>query len=142
MPATHTPPASQERWKSGLVFITCVYLAGLTWLVFGQTLHEEFISFDDADYVFQNKHVIPGLSFQGIRWAFTHTILELWSPLTTVSHMLDCQLFGLAPAGHHLTNVLLHMASAVELRSVLRYSPTTAGTISMTTSSETQIATT
>jgi len=100
--------------------MVCVYLAGITWVVFGQTLRHQFINFDDTVYVYENPEVARGLSLQGIRWAFTHPVLYLWTPLVTISHMLDCQLYGLAPAGHHLTNVLLHIATAILLFLVLR----------------------
>ena len=112
------PPASRlSRWAA---FCVCVYLAGITWVVFGQTLRDQFVNFDDNSYVYENWQVARGLSLQGIRWAFTHPVLYLWTPLVTISHMLDCQLYGLTPAGHHLTNVLLHIATAILLFLVLR----------------------
>src|SRR5579862_215614 len=103
-----------------MVFAICVYLAGLVWIVFGQTLGFQFINFDDNSYVYENPEVSKGLSLHGIARAFTHPDLYLWTPLTTVSHMLDCQLFGLSPAGHHLTNVLLQTAAAILLFLALR----------------------
>src|SRR5579864_7584242 len=100
--------------------VVCVYLAGLVWAVFGQTLRQQFVNFDDGGYVYNNAEVRQGLALQGIARAFTHPVLALWTPLTMISHMVDCQLFGLAPAGHHLVNVLLHMATAILLFLVLR----------------------
>ena len=88
---------------------------GLVWLVFGQTLRFPFINYDDDDYVYANPQVIRGLSFSGIRDAFTHSHTANWSPLTSISHMLDCQIYGLHPGGHHLTNVLLHGIAVVLL---------------------------
>jgi len=107
------------RWGT---FCVCVYLAGITWVVFGQTLRDQFVNYDDTSYVYDNPEVARGLSLRGILRVFTHPDpnLYLWTPLTTISHMLDCQLFGLAPAGHHLTNVLLQMAAAILLFLVLR----------------------
>src|SRR5205085_4712453 len=84
-----------------------------TWAVFGQTLGHEFVNFDDPIYVSENDHVRAGLSWQGVAWAFTHVHSHNWHPLTTISHMLDCQLFGLKPGAHHFVNVLLHSATAV-----------------------------
>ena len=102
-----------------VVFIVCIYLAGLTWLVFGQTLQFQFVNLDDDKYVSENEMVAKGLSLHGVEWAFTHPTMYLWTPLTTISHMLDCQLFGMKPAGHHLSNVVLHITSVILLFLVL-----------------------
>ncbi|HWB58142.1 MAG TPA: tetratricopeptide repeat protein, partial [Chthoniobacteraceae bacterium] len=76
---------------------------------------------DDNMYVFQNPLVTGGLSFHALARAFMHPDLYLWTPLTTISHMLDCEIFGVKlPGGHHLTNVLLHLTAAVLLFLVLR----------------------
>jgi len=93
----------------------CVILAGLTWLVFGQTLWHDFINYDDPRYVYENTTITRGLSISGIAWAFTHIHSLNWHPLTTISHMLDCQLYGLNAGWHHLTNVVLHTLSAMLL---------------------------
>ena len=91
-------------------------------LVFGQTARHDFIhQYDDADYISENPQVARGFTAQGIVWAFTHFHSNNWHPLTWLSHMLDCQFYGLKhPGGHHLTNVLLHAASAILLFLVLR----------------------
>ncbi|HEV2045785.1 MAG TPA: hypothetical protein VGQ95_04230 [Chthoniobacterales bacterium] len=102
------------------VFIVCIFLTAITWAVFAQTVHHEFINFDDDKYVYENAQVRSGLSFHGIIWAFTHSHASLWHPLTTITHMLDCQVFGLWAGGHHLVNVLLHNIAAVLLFLVLR----------------------
>ena len=70
-------------------------------------------------FVYDEPHVSGGLSWSGIVWAFTNGPVGEWYPLSMLSHMLDCQLYGLNPAGHHLTNLLLHAASAVTLFLVL-----------------------
>ncbi|MGA3266327.1 MAG: tetratricopeptide repeat protein [Verrucomicrobiota bacterium] len=98
----------------------CLFLAAITWAVFGQTLHYQFLNYDDNEYVYENPEVARGLTLQGIVWAFTHVHSNNWHPLTWISHMLDCQFYGLNPAGHHLTNVLLHTATAILLFLVLR----------------------
>jgi len=95
--------------------VVSFYLAGLVWVVFGQTLRQQFVNFDDSAYVYENWEVVKGVTWEGLAWAFRHTVLYLWNPLTVLSHMLDCQIFGLAPAGHHLVNVLLHIATAILL---------------------------
>src|SRR5262245_19464093 len=86
--------------------LVCLGLVAVTWAVFGQTLTHDFVNFDDHVYVYENPLVIPGVSPEGIIGAFTHTHARNWHPLTTVSHMLDCQLYGLKAGGHHLTNVI------------------------------------
>jgi protein O-mannosyl-transferase len=107
---------SPSRAKSGPVTgIVSVLLLGIVWIVFGQTLRHEFINYDDDQYVYGNSRITNGLSLEGIQWAFTHVHADNWHPLTTISHMLDCQLYGLQPWGHHLTNVLLHAAAAIFL---------------------------
>jgi tetratricopeptide (TPR) repeat protein len=89
-------------------------------MAFGQTAHFDFVNYNDDVYVYDNPAVEKGLSWQAVGWAFTHSQVANWIPLTTLSHMLDCQLFGLNAGGHHLVNVLLHAASAVLLFLVLR----------------------
>lgn len=92
----------------------------MVWLVFGQTLGHDFVNFDDPDVVSENSYVTTGLTTAGLRHAFTSEALGHWDPLTTLSHMLDCQLFGVAPWGHHFTNLLLHGATTLALFLVFR----------------------
>jgi tetratricopeptide (TPR) repeat protein len=106
-----------ERW---VVVAVCVFLAALVWLVFGQTLRHDFVNLDDGAYVYKNPQVSRGLTTEGIIWAFTHSHSSNWHPLTWISHMLDCQFYGLNPGGHHFTNILLHAANAILLFLVLR----------------------
>jgi tetratricopeptide (TPR) repeat protein len=102
------------------VAVLCFVLAAITFAVFGQTLTHTFIDFDDNEYVYDNPVVARGLSLKGMVWAFTTIHAFNWHPLTWLSHMLDCQLYGLHPGGHHLTNVLLHIATVIALFLVLR----------------------
>jgi tetratricopeptide (TPR) repeat protein len=111
------PAGWPDRWAVPGV---CIFLAVAVWMVFGQTLRHGFANLDDKEYVYENLEVARGLTLQGIVWAFTHVYASNWHPLTWISHMLDCQLYGLNPGGHHLTNVLLHMAAAILLFLVLR----------------------
>jgi len=106
--------------KLGTIFGICAVLAGISWFVFGQTLRHYFVTYDDPQYVYENAKIAAGLSPQSVVWAFTHTVGGNWHPLTVMSHMLDCQLYGLKPAGHHLTNVLLHTVAATLLFLALR----------------------
>jgi Flp pilus assembly protein TadD len=102
----------------------------MIWLVFGRTVHHEFVNFDDDVYVYKNPNVTGGLSSKSVAWAFTQVHSSNWHPLTWLSHMLDCQLYQLNPAGHHLTNVLLHTATTIllflVLRQLLSFRPATA----------------
>ncbi len=106
-----------DRW---LVPGVCFFLAAIIWVVFGQTLGHEFVNYDDDFYVYDNPAVTRGLNLKGVEWAFTHRVCANWHPLTMLTHMLDCQLYGLNAGGHHLTNVLLHTASVILLFLVLR----------------------
>jgi tetratricopeptide (TPR) repeat protein len=80
--------------------------------VYGQTLHFDFVDLDDPYHVTHNPPVRAGLSLPGLRFAFGQLHAGYWIPLTWLSHMLDCQLYGLAPGGHHATNVALHALNA------------------------------
>src|SRR6266513_311405 len=106
--------------RTGLIFGICAVLAVITWLIFGQTLGHQFVTYDDPNYVYENANVTAGVSLQGLIWAFTHTVGGNWHPLTTISHMGDCQLWGLKPAAHHLTNILLHSIAVILLFLVLQ----------------------
>ena len=115
-----------------LVLTICVFLAGITWVVFGQTLHYPFVNFDDPEYVYENPHITGGLTARGLIWAFSHVPAPDWYPLTTISHMVDCQFYGLNAGGAHFTNVLLHTATVILLFLVLRAmtgGPSRTGTI-------------
>ena len=99
----------------------CIFLLLAVAVVFGPTIRHEFVNYDDDDYVYENPQVARGFTAPGIVWAFTHFHSGNWHPLTWLSHMVDCQLYGLDhPGGHHLTNVLLHAASCLVLFVVLR----------------------
>ncbi|HWY40759.1 MAG TPA: tetratricopeptide repeat protein [Chthoniobacterales bacterium] len=93
----------------------CAVLIGITWTVFGQTLRYGFVNYDDPGYVSENRQIQAGLSWKNVVWAFTHVHSHNWHPLTTMSHMLDYQFFGLKPGAHHFVNVSLHTASALLL---------------------------
>ena len=100
--------------------VVCGLLLLAVALVFGQTVQHGFVNYDDNGYVSDNPQVTKGLTVQGIGWAFTTTHGSMWGPLTWLSHMLDCQLYGLHSWGHHLTNILLHAATTIILFLVLR----------------------
>jgi tetratricopeptide (TPR) repeat protein len=97
----------------------CVFLAILTWVVFGQTLTHDFVNYDDPDYVYNNSQITSGFTLDGVTWAFTRSHSNNWHPLTWLTHMLDWQLHGRNAGGHHFTNVLLHTTSVMLLFLVL-----------------------
>ena len=111
------PPKASRRW---LAVGVCICVAVLTWVVFGQTLRHDFINYDDPRYVYENTEITSGLSIGSIAWAFSHIHSMNWHPLTTISHMFDCQLHGLKAGWHHFTNVLLHSVAAILLFFALR----------------------
>src|SRR6266446_8362625 len=109
-----------RRSKSWVTdFLVCLVLVAVTWAVFGQTLGHDFVNFDDHKYVYENANVAQGFTVSGMRWAFAHFDNDNWHPLTSISHMVDCQFFGVKPGGHHFTNVLLHTIAVVLLFLVL-----------------------
>jgi tetratricopeptide (TPR) repeat protein len=90
-------------------------LAALTIAAYARVAGNGFINLDDNDYVTQSPHVQAGITWKGVVWAFTTGHSANWHPLTWLSHMLDCQLYGMNPTGHHLTSLLLHVASTLLL---------------------------
>jgi Tfp pilus assembly protein PilF len=92
----------------------------LTLAVFANVRTFDFVSYDDPWYVTNNPHVAAGLSWAGVWWALTAGYLFYWHPATWLSHMADVQLFGLNPGGHHVTNLLLHVAGTLTLFGFLR----------------------
>jgi tetratricopeptide (TPR) repeat protein len=106
--------------KRSLVILIYLTLALAATLVFFQVRNFDFINYDDGNYVTQNQHVLNGLTADSIKWAFTTGHAANWHPLTWLSLMLDCQLFGNNPGPIHLINLLLHIASTLLLFTVLK----------------------
>src|SRR5215475_15242165 len=101
--------------RRSLTLGICISLLALVWVVFGQTFRYDFVNYDDPRYVYQNTKITSGISFDNVGWAFSHIHSENWHPLTTITHMLDSQLYGLKAGWHHFTNVLLHALAVVLL---------------------------
>jgi len=97
------------------VWVLAALLGLATLGVYASTVRNGFVDFDDRDYVTLNEHVKAGLSWQNIAWAFRSMEAANWHPLTWISHMADCQVFGLNPAGHHAVSAALHAMNAVLL---------------------------
>lgn len=91
-----------------------------TLLLYAPVAHHKFLRFDDIAYVVDNVHVRTGLNLADTVWAFTSFHLGNWHPVTWLSHMLDCQLFGLDSGPQHVMNVLLHAANVLLLFSLLQ----------------------
>jgi tetratricopeptide (TPR) repeat protein len=104
----------KSRQKSTLLLI----IAGLilaTVIAYEPVRHNDFVAYDDNKYITENPNVKGGLTQESIHWAFTSFHASNWHPLTWLSHMLDCQLYDIRPLGHHITNLLLHIANTLLL---------------------------
>ena len=111
------PAGLNDRWTVPGV---CIFLAAITFAVFGQTLGFGFVNYDDGPYVYENAAVAGGLTLKGVAAMFTHVECNFYHPLTMISLMLNHQLHGLQPGGYHLVNVLLHTLSVILLFLILR----------------------
>lgn len=89
-------------------------------LTYWQIIHFDFVAFDDPLYVTENSKAQDGLTYKGIAWAFTTFHASNWHPITWLSHMLDCEIYGLIPMGHHWTNLQLHIANTLLLFFILQ----------------------
>jgi protein O-mannosyl-transferase len=105
------PSLGKRGWRSaaGTACISILLFVVVIW-EFWPSLRNGFVNYDDNLYVTDNPHVQSGLTSQSLAWAFRglHGEQTYWHPLTWVSHMLDCQLYGLNAWGHHLTSTLWH----------------------------------
>ena len=118
---SHRTDRKTTRFYSPLTtLIICLFLVAISLAVFGQTIRYDFVNFDDDLYVYNAPVIKAGITIQGLALAVTAPHARNWHPLTTISHMLDCQLYGLNAGGHHGTNVLLHTIAVLLLFFVLR----------------------
>ena len=109
---------STSRWSklsARRTFICCLALTALVLAAYNPITQNSFVNYDDEGYILNNAHVRAGLTWDTVKWAFTTYDQTNWHPLTWLSHALDCDLFGMNPAGHHYMSVLLHAMSAVVL---------------------------
>jgi len=101
--------------KTAIPVLVCLFLAAAILLAFFPVIHNGFTGYDDGDYVTDNPHVRTGVTAANIAWALTAAHANNWHPLTWISHALDSTIYGMAPAGHHLTSLLFHIANTLLL---------------------------
>ena len=90
--------------RTSTALLVSALLAGLTVFLFWPVVQNGFVQYDDPLYVTENPFVLRGLTVEGVRWAFSTTHASNWHPLTWLSHMVDAELFGRSPRGHHLSS--------------------------------------
>ncbi len=112
----------QPASRSVPPLLVAVFLAIISLALFSPAISHDFINYDDPDYVTQNPHVQSGITRENVVWAFGNIAGDAtyWHPLTWMSHMLDCQMFGLKPAGHHAVSIFLHAINTAILFLLLR----------------------
>ena len=111
--------ALQKPAFPGRNLIIAIMLCLGTFMLYSQVTHFDFINYDDTDYVSQNPHIQNGINIESITWAFTAFHAGNWHPLTWISHMLDYEIYGLDPGGHHLTSLIFHILNTLLLFAIL-----------------------
>jgi len=119
MKASAPEPAVPPLMPWGVRLAVCAALFVMPLLIYVKTHNDGYLVLDDDDYVARNAIVQQGITWEGVKWAFTTDTLANWHPLTWLSYMIDCQLFGTHPAAQHLINALLHAVNSVLLFLVL-----------------------
>jgi protein O-mannosyl-transferase len=127
---TELPPAQLATPSAGFrlfgsrreaTLLAALLLVLATLALYQRSLHNGFVNYDDPDYITDNAHVLQGLTWNNVRWAFTATSSYNWHPLTWISHMADVQFFGVKAIGHHLVGALLHTLNVLLLFLLLRF---------------------
>jgi tetratricopeptide (TPR) repeat protein len=108
-----------EFIKKHIIFFISAVLVVTVIAAYEPIRHNDFVNYDDYAYITENPNVNGGITSQSVIHAFTKTYLANWYPLTWLSHMIDCQLFGLNPFWHHFVSLLFHIANALLLFWVL-----------------------
>ena len=112
--------STKKPTQNQLFAIICFALAVATLAVYWPLTGHPFINFDDDQYIVGNSHVTSGVTWTNIIWAFQSGEAANWHPLTWISHMIDCDLYGLNAGGHHLTNLIFHIANTLLLFLLLK----------------------
>ncbi|MBF0520627.1 MAG: tetratricopeptide repeat protein [Nitrospirae bacterium] len=107
--------AEEYKWLNifNSTDIIVFFIATLSFLVFFQVRSFDFVNFDDTKYVAENAFVQKGLSLAAIKWAFSTSSSDYWQPLTWITHLFDCTIYGMNPGGHHITSLILHVLNTV-----------------------------
>ena len=108
-------PSQGRNTRSWWTTAAAVTLVVLTLSVFAPVRHFDFVEMDDPSYVFENSQVLGGLTPHSVTWAFTTGHAGYWMPAVWLSYMIDVEVFGQGPHGHHVTNLLLHVAATLLL---------------------------
>jgi tetratricopeptide (TPR) repeat protein len=125
----YTPPAVSKRKKPSIesesrrshaAYWICALLIAGNLAIYGQVVRHPFVDFDDDLYVSKNPNVQSGLTADGVSWAFRTFHAANWHPVTWLSHMVDVELFGMNPGGHHATNLVLHIFNTLLVFGLLR----------------------
>src|SRR5215469_2060329 len=106
--------------NSRKIWVIYLLLATITLALYSPVTRFEFNNYDDAQYITKNPVVQSGITTETVTWAFRSGYAGNWHPLTWLSHMVDCEIYGLNAGGHHFTNVLFHTANTLLLFSLLR----------------------
>ena len=114
------PTVPHARFAAAVAMLGLVLTLG-TVAVYAQTCRNDFVAYDDDAYVCENPSVTEGLTRSSITWAFTTFHAANWHPLTWLSHMADCELFGLHAGAHHLVNLAIHVANTALLLTLLAW---------------------
>ena len=118
LPSGSPLPIARSLFSGRALWISLALIV-VNLVIYAPVRHYEFVTWDDPQYITENPHVSGGLTWPGVSWAFTAGYFYNWHPLTWLSHMLDVQLYGMNAGGHHLTNLLLHIATTILLFGLL-----------------------
>lgn len=105
---------------NGREIAICLFIVVIILFIYGRVVTYDYINFDDNFYVTANKNVQSGITLKNVRWAFSFNELGYWQPLSLISHMIDCRLFGLNPGKHHLINLIFHILNSIFLFIILK----------------------
>jgi tetratricopeptide (TPR) repeat protein len=108
------------RQQNRILLLISAALVLATLIAYEPLRHNEFVYYDDKTYITENPYIAGGITFNSVIWAFISTYAANWHPVTWLSHMLDYELYGYAPLGHHITNLILHIANTLLLLLLLR----------------------
>lgn len=101
--------------------LICLFLLAITLTAYREAGKCDFVSLDDKRYIIENSNINSGFTWEGVKWAFRFPNQNYWHPLTWLSHMLDCHLYGLNAGMHHQSNLILHMLNVLLVFWVFRH---------------------